>query len=151
MAQALLCVSQKPNFTYPILTDMEDCVEMLHDFGFQISGNVLVVMVMVVIVSIFRLTLLLSPHSQLKLYSVASSTSMMSSLCAAALALMNQKAPPLPPSSGGVFAVKVVLKVCTLLQAAIRRGHVQKNAAVLEQPETSSSGMRTGLLHRASA
>jgi hypothetical protein len=56
MAQALLCVSQKPNFTYPILNDLEDCIEMLDDFGFQISGDVLVVMVVI-------LSILLSSYS----------------------------------------------------------------------------------------
>jgi hypothetical protein len=63
---------------------------------------------------------------------------------------MNQQAPPLPPSSGGVFAVKIVIRACTLVQAAIRRSNLQKNAAVsglvLQQPEATSSGMRAGLL-----
>jgi len=42
VARALLCVSEKPNFAYTILTDLEDCIEILDNFGFQISGDDLV-------------------------------------------------------------------------------------------------------------
>jgi hypothetical protein len=56
--------------------------------------------------------------------------SIISSLCAAALALMNQQAPPLPPTIGAIFAVNIAHRACAQLQAFIRRNHVPMHLAV---------------------
>ena len=66
---------------------------------------------------------------------------MIPSLCAAALALMNQQAPPVPLSCGSVFAVNIVLRACNFLQACIRRKYVPclTNQSVVQASGTQNS------------
>jgi hypothetical protein len=53
-----------------------------------------------------------------------------SSLCAAALALMNQQSPPLPPTIGAIFAVNIAHRACAQLQTFIRRKYALMHLTV---------------------
>jgi hypothetical protein len=136
LLQALLCVSHNAKITNPVLTGLGGCFEMLRNFGFHISGKI-------------------APshnrcHHCFETVAGASHASMTSSLRTAALALMSQRAPPTPKTSGGVFAVGIVNRSCVQIQAAMRCKLVCSKWSGLNDQTTAIAERLAALKQRAS-
>ncbi len=139
VSHALLCASLTGDSTDPMLIQFNQCFEMLENFGFTVSRESQQLPQFHIFLTLFCPTmdafvtpcLGTSPHNTI------------SSLCAAALALMNQQAPPSPPTIGAIFAVNIAHRSCAQLQAFIRRKYVLMHPTVrmnatVEAPASST-------------